>query len=423
MPPLARLRTAERLGGEAKDPTIVPEGTAFVQFSSGTTGAKKGVAVGLPAVLSQLAGYGEALRLRATGRIEADRVMDGDAVVSWLPLYHDMGFVTAFLLPLWSGVFVSMLDPLEWVADPGSYLREVSRRGATLGWHPNFAFAHMARSARGVEDAALGSLRLLANCSEPVTHDAQERFRTRFAARGLRPDVFAGCYAMAETTFAVTHGHPGEEVRDRAGPANGGPLRTRLPLVSVGRALPSVEIRAVSEGGTPCGEGIVGELWIRAPFLSGGYVQNPGATSASFRDGFYRTGDLGYRRGRDWYVLGRQGDMMILAGHNVFPEDVERIVGAAPGIKPGRTVAFAEFDEGLQTERLVVLAEPARDGTLPDLVAIRTRLQAELQVAARIEMVPPGWLVKSSSGKPARRASAEKRARSGEAEGGLSRAV
>jgi acyl-CoA synthetase (AMP-forming)/AMP-acid ligase II len=405
--PLTGLRLPEPAPPQL-EPLQAPAGTAFVQFSSGTTGAKKGVGISLRAVLAQLDAYGAAIELRPTGRLEGERVVEGDLIASWLPLYHDMGYLTAFMLPLRHGVSVVMLDPLEWSSDPGAWVRAVARHGATMGWHPNFAFSHLARSSRRVDGAELSSLRLLGNCAEPVTLESQARFLTRFAPHGLRPEVFAGCYAMAETTFAVTHGDPAHQVLDHVAPVGGERLGGRLPVPSVGSALPGVELRIVGEDGTDRPQGSVGEIRIRCPFLADGYVQNPAATQAAFRDGWYLSGDLGYLRGDQLFVLGRAKDLLIVAGHNIFPEDVERLVGEARGVRPGRVVAFAQFDAAIQTERIVVLAEPAEEGVEVDLLAVRTRLQAELQIAALVELVPMAWLVKSSSGKLARQASAEK---------------
>jgi acyl-CoA synthetase (AMP-forming)/AMP-acid ligase II len=409
--PLASLRTVGPVAPLDVEPMQPSATTAFVQFSSGTTGAKKGVGISLEAVLAQLDVYGATIGLTATARLEGERAVEGDLVASWLPLYHDMGYLTAFMLPLRHGVSVVMLDPMEWSADPGAWVRTVARFGATVAWHPNFAFSHLARSSRRVEGADLSCLRLLANCAEPVTQESQARFLQRFAPNRLRPDVFGGCYAMAETTFAVTHGDPATAVFDPVAPVGGERLGGRLPVPSVGSALPGVRFRIVGEDGREQPEGTLGEIWISAPFLADGYVENPAASAAAFRDGWYLSGDLGYLRGDQLFVLGRVKDLMIVAGHNVFPDDVERIVGEAAGLRPGRVVAFATFDAAIQTERVTVLAEPLDEAAAVDLMGVRTRLQAELQIAAQVELVPPAWLVKSSSGKLARKASAEKWAR------------
>jgi fatty-acyl-CoA synthase len=400
------------LGGEAPiiagtaTPRRTGTDTALVQFSSGTTGIKKGVALAFEAVRDQIAAYGGAIGLRGRSAWE-DR--EGDCVASWLPLYHDMGFLTALHIPLAYGVPVTMVDPLDWVAQPARWPHAVHRHGATLGWHPNFAFAFMASRIRDeeLEGVDLGSLRGLANCAEPVTDAAQRAFAERMAPHGLREGTFWGCYAMAETTFAVTHAAGTDRAGvDGEGPDARGPSR---PRVTVGAPLPGVRLSARGPDGAELGEREQGELWVSAPFAARGYLGDPDAGARAFADGWYRTGDLGHRSGDRWYVTGRVKDVLIVAGHNVFPEDVEAIVSSSPGFKPGRAAAFAEFDDATQTERVVVLAEPSGDADAADVVAARKRLVAELGLAGlRLRLVEPGWLVKSSSGKMARGASASK---------------
>jgi acyl-CoA synthetase (AMP-forming)/AMP-acid ligase II len=262
-----------------------------------------------------------------------------------------------------------------------------------------------------MEALDLASLRGLVNCSEPVTLESQERFRSRFASCGLRQDVFWGCYAMAETTFALTHGRSTDEgYLDPAGTPGAGQI-VAGPLVSVGQPLAGVELRVVSETGQECTEGTVGELWARSPFNFSGYYNNPGATTAAFQGDWYRTGDLGYRRGSHYFVYGRQKDLIIVGGVNIYPQDIETVLDSVAGIIPGRVAAFGEFDPALQSERVVVLAETALpdEEWLPLLIQCRQRLQAALQVTAfDIFLIQPGWLVKSSSGKMARRANQER---------------
>jgi fatty-acyl-CoA synthase len=179
--------------------------------------------------------------------------------------------------------------------------------------------------------------------------------------------------------------------------------------VTVGAALPGVTLSVRGPDGAELGEREQGELWVSAPFAARGYLADAEASAQAFADGWYRTGDLGYRAGERWYVTGRVKDVLIVAGHNVFPEDVEAIVSASPGFKAGRAAAFAEFDAATQTERVVVLAEPSGDPGAADVVAARKRLVAELGLTSlRLRLVEPGWLVKSSSGKMARAASASK---------------
>jgi fatty-acyl-CoA synthase len=210
---------------------------------------------------------------------------------------------------------------------------------------------------------------------------------------------------MAETAFALTHGWSGDPgVLDHQGPA-GGPGAFALPLVSAGRPLPGVEMRVVDGAGVPLPDRHPGELWVRSPFTFTGYFNNDEATAGAFRDGWYRTGDLGYRLGAEVFVCGRTKDLLIVGGVNVFPQDLEELVSRADGVRPGRVVAFSEFDARVQTEKVTVLAETdvPPQGQAGLIVRVRQQVLAVLQIANfDIRLVPPGWLIKSSSGKVAR---------------------
>jgi fatty-acyl-CoA synthase len=381
-----------------------PLEASFMQFSSGTTGIKRGVLVSDDSVLAQLDVYAGALHLN-----------DDDCLLSWLPLYHDMGFIACLNMPLAHGQHSVMIDPIEWVTNPAIYLRAVSTYRGTLSWHPNFAYAFMAQRVRDREIGGLdlSTLRGLVNCSEPVTDVSQRAFLERYTQYGLAPEVFKGCYAMAETTFALTHGTSTDpNYLDDVGPSSGA-RPVNGAFVSVGSALPGVEIRIVdpnSHGDLPDGD--VGELWVRSPFNFTGYFNDHAATERAFVDGWYRTGDLGYRRESAYYIAGRLKDVLIVAGVNVFPQDIEDMVSGFDGIQSGRVSAFSVFDPRLQTERIVVVAERAEAlGDDPDELTppIRQKLLAAFQIANfELETVEPGWLVKSTSGKMARSANRQK---------------
>jgi fatty-acyl-CoA synthase len=205
----------------------------------------------------------------------------------------------------------------------------------------------------------------------------------------------------------VTHGADSmAEGLDPDGPVSG-ELRGRTPVVSVGRSLPGVTIVVRDDEGREVPDGVVGEILIRAPFLALGYVGESDDVDA-FQDGWYRTGDLGYLARGHLYVTGRKKDVLIIAGTNVYPEDIESVVTLAPGWRDGRAAAFAVFDERTQTDTVTVLAEPEDAGTQPDLLGAMRAVQAELQVSIRLHAVEPGWLIKSSSGKISRSASSRK---------------
>jgi acyl-CoA synthetase (AMP-forming)/AMP-acid ligase II len=354
---------------EVSSSALLPD-TAFVQFSSGTTGIKRGVEISHQAALAQIDTYSRAIELTREDRI-----------VSWLPLYHDMGFMTSLNMALVCGIHSVMMQPADWVTDPGMYCRAVSRTRATLGWNPNFAYAFMADRVRqsDLADVDLSSLRGLVNCSEPVTHESQHRFRSRFKPYGLRDGVFWGCYAMAETTFALTHGISED--------------------TSVGEPLNGVELKIRED---------TRELWIKSPFTMSRYYNNPAATADAFHHDWYKSGDLGRCVGDRLYVCGRKKDMLIIAGENYFPEDLEAAVSAMPGIRPGRVCAFAQFHSPSQTERAVILAE-ASDPSATLLLSARQQVASRFQLTQfDVHFVSPGWLIKSSAGKMARGLNREK---------------
>lgn len=376
------------------------DGASFLQFSSGTTGIKRGVLVSDKAALSQINVYAEAIELD-----------ERDLVLGWLPLYHDMGFVACLNMPLARGVHSVMIDPIDWVTEPGLFLRAASRFRASLAWNPNFAFAFMAQRVRerGLSDLDLSSLRGLANCSEPVTWESQQQFADRFSRYGLREEVFWGCYAMAETTFAVTHGTPADaDYCDPTGPIEGG-RTSGSGYVSVGRPLPGVTINVADDEGRSLPDRRIGEIWVTSPFTFSGYYNDPAATSAAFTDSWYHTGDLGYRVGEALYVVGRKKDVLISGGVNLFPGDIEEVVSSVQGVAPGRVSAFSLFDPSAQTDRIVILFEaPSDDGPDP-IVEIRQRVLAAFQISTfTVHRVPRAWLVKSTSGKMARAANRAK---------------
>jgi fatty-acyl-CoA synthase len=331
--------------------------------------------------------------------------------VSWLPLYHDMGFIACLNLPLAHGVHTVMLDPIDWVSDPALFLRAASAHRATLAWNPNFAYAFMSERARDgdLTGIDLRPLRGLVNCSEPVTFESQRRFLDRFAPLGARDDAFCGCYAMAETTFALTHGsaRDAQYVDDR-GPD--GAVAGVRKYVSTGRPLEGVDI-AIMNAGSRAGDRRLGEIWVRSPFTFSRYYDDAAETERAFVDGWYRTGDVGYMADGNLYVTGRKKDVMIVAGVNVYPQDVEALVSIVEGVRPGRVSSFSRFDERQQTEHITVLAESDLTGAEADsaVLAIRQRLLAGLQIANfSVHLVPPQWLVKSSSGKMAHRENRKK---------------
>jgi fatty-acyl-CoA synthase len=390
------------------------EDVAFLQFSSGTTGVKKGVAVTHGALLAHVEAYADVIQLRGSDRI-----------ASWLPLYHDMGLITCFFIPLLTMTPLIVMSPFEWVQRPGAWLQMISEHKATLAWLPNFAFSLMARvvSESELHGVSLSSIRGLVNCSEPLMAESLDSFAERFAPCGFDRRSFASSYAMAENTFAVTSGgfsHPlkfdwiDAERFQRHGVCCEAALdsQKRMRMVSSGRPLPDTIIKIVDRSGNMLPDRHVGEIIIRSPALMQGYDNNPEDTFASLSDDFFHTGDLGYLAEGQLYVTGRLKDLIIVGGRNFYPQDIEATVGKLEGVVPGRVVAYGRREEALGTEMLVVLAETTENdvGKRVEIEQAIREVVAALAggVPLDVSLGPPRSLVKSSSGKLSRQASIER---------------
>lgn len=385
---------------------------AFLQHSSGTTGLQKGVALSHQAVLNQLASYSAALKLN-----------EQDVIVSWLPLYHDMGLIAGFLLPLVQGIPLVLMSPFDWVQHPALLFRAIHDWQGTLCWLPNFAYNHCARRIRERDLAGLStaSMRLFINCSEPVHPESHQQFLERFAPLGVRPEMLAVSYAMAENTFAVTQTRPGTEptqdVIDRVALEQTGravpvPAGTPDSVVKVGcgPTIPGTKIQVIDSAGQPLPERTVGELVVRSDCMLTEYYRRPDLQP--FTEGWYHTGDIGYLAEGEVYVIGRSKDLIINAGKNIFPQDLEAVVNTVPGIHAGRAVVFGVWDEREGTELVAVIAEvDSMDGAARQQVgrSVREAVSKAAGVSlGYVHLVEAGWLIKTSSGKIARNSNREK---------------
>ena len=387
------------------DATPGPARAALLQHSSGTTGLKKGVVL----THAQVGVHVDALARRL------DLGCD-DVVASWLPLYHDMGLVTGFLLPLVLGASVVTLDPFAWTADPASILRLIARHRATVSWTPNFGLAHLARTRDPGERHDLTSLKALIDCSEPCRPETVADFVRTFADSGIGADRIACCYGMAEVVFAATQTVPGAPPRvvrvdperlDRDGvvaPVGDGPARSHA-FLSCGTPLPGVRLRI---DGAQEGEARSGEILVRSRTLFAGYHLAPELDAESMTaDGWHRSGDIGFLHDGELYVCGRRKELIIVHGRNLYAGDIEALAGSTPGVKPGRAVALGVPDAASGSEACVILLEAgsALDADSEAELArrVRERIEAALGLhVARIEVGPVGWLVKSTSGKMSR---------------------
>jgi len=390
-----------------------PEDIVLLQHSSGTTGLQKGVALSHQAVLNHMDAYTKALRLNAD-----------DVIVSWLPLYHDMGLIACFLMPVLMGVPLVLMSPFDWVRAPYRLFQSVSRYKGTLSWLPNFAYNFCAQKVRDrdMEGLDLSSWRIITNCSEPVRWESHQSFYQRFQAYGLRQNVLQCSYAMAENVFGVTQtpsdSTPLTDELDReayiserlARP----PVADRpsLRMLSSGKPLPNVQIRILDEKGHDLPDRVIGEIALHSNCMLTGYYNRPDVTEKAFKDGWYLTGDYGYTLAGDVFVAGRKKDMIIVGGKNVYPQDLEMLSYEVPGIHAGRAVAFGIFDEKSGTEEVVIVAEvDTEDADERQKIAdtLRQHITRNSAIALRYaHIVGKKWILKTSSGKTARSANREK---------------
>ncbi|MDX9863168.1 MAG: AMP-binding protein [Anaerolineaceae bacterium] len=397
----------EALGGLQR----APQDVVLLQHSSGSTGLQKGVALSHQAVFNQLASYQLALALQ-----------EEDVIVSWLPLYHDMGLIAGFLMPLLSGIPLVLMSPFDWVRAPYRLMQAVSKYKGTLSWLPNFAYNFCAKKVRDrhLADVDLSSWRAVINCSEPMRWDSQQAFLDRFQDFGFREEALATCYAMAENVFAVTQGGITAPVKyddidreifqteGKAVAAMDG--KPSLRMVSAGKPIRNVEVKIVTAVGEALPERQVGEIALRSDCMLTGYFHREDITEEAFIDGWFLTGDYGYLADGEVYISGRKKDLIIVGGKNVYPQDIEEIVNGVPGVHPGRVVAFGVFNEDAGTEEVAVVAEiddPADKDQVAD--AVRKAVAHGSAVVLRyVHLVDGQWLVKTSSGKIARSANKDK---------------
>jgi len=386
-----------------------PEDAVFLQFSGGTTGAQKCVVITAAMLETQLS-------LLA-------RVLDfgpDDSVVSWLPMYHDMGLIACLWLPLWTGAPSLQFAAQDWLMNPGLLFRLVGSFGGTFCWLPNFAFSYLAAQRARVEPSALAHVRAWINCSEPVRHKSVESFTSAFSPWGVTAEQCQASYAMAENVFAVTQTTLGSAplTIPRSALLAGESNRHAMPLsfglldevyVSSGKLLPGMQLRIRRADSSLCHDRESGNIDIKTACMFSGYWGTDGfKTHALTADGWYLTGDYGFTCDADLFVIGRTKDIVIVGGQNVFPEDVEMLVNAVAGVYPGRVVAFGVDDGQQGTENLAIVAEICGEYD----AAVATTIEREINrtvlsgigIAPRfVRVTPQRWIVKSTAGKISRR--------------------
>lgn len=384
---------------------------ATVQYSSGTTGAPKGVLVTHGAALNNLRSMREAFEVR-----------EEDVAVNWIPLYHDMGLFGAFLLPLLCGCKTVLIPTMDFMRDPAMWLRAIERYRGTFAWAPNLAYALCAKRLgdEALEGLDLSSWRLALNGSEPVLAPTVEAFAKRMAAYGFSPECMSPAYGLAEATVLATvhpvHEEPLCEVLDRdllaseeiARPTSG----EGVSCVSVGRAIPGCRLEIRDAERRPLPDRHVGKLWLHSNALFFGYHGNDELTSRVLADGWLDTGDRGYLVDGYLFFVARDKDLIIIGGEKYMPDDVEAVINRVPGVREGCAVAFGMLSVEQGTEELAAVVETKLQGDdeLAELAdAIRLEVTRSIGLGVRkLHLVPPGGIEKTTSGKLARRPTRER---------------
>ena len=422
VPTIRRLATVSDLstlasteGATSPPPLIRPDDVAFLQFTSGSTGSPKGVTLTHANLLANLRAIGPAVEIGGE-----------DVVVSWLPLYHDMGLIGSWMGSLYFAMPLVLQSPLSFLARPAQWLWAIHRHRGTLSPAPNFAYELCVAKIADDEIAGLdlSSWRYALNGAEPVSPEAMRRFSERFAPHGFEPRAMAPVYGLAECSLAVAFTPLGRGPRidvverdtfqrtGRAAPAAAEGAKGEadaLRFVSCGVPVPGHEVRIVDEAGREAGERQEGRIEIRGPSTTSGYWRQPEATAQLFHGDWLDSGDRGYIAGGEVHVTGRVKDIIIRAGRNLYPQELEEAVGEIPGVRKGCVAVFGAADPASGTERLVVVAETRERGAAA-LEELRAAIQDQAvdllgAPADDVVLAPPHAVPKTSSGKIRRAAS------------------
>ena len=393
-------------GDALEAPPPDPERLIILQYTSGSTSEPKGVMIPDRVLSANIDAIAEAAGI------------GHEVMVSWLPLYHDMGLVGFVALPMTTGVDLVLAAPQDFLAHPGHWMEWISEWRGTATAGPNFSWVLATRALRRAPRLDLSSLTLALSGAEPVDPDAMDAFVAAAAPHGFQPGAVFPAFGMAEVAIAGTFPPRGRGmvcdtvdrvVLERDGvakpivvedPDDYAVTARRLPLL--GRAVPGLEMRIVDPDTFEARpERHVGELIIRGTSVTSGYYRRPDATAALFRDGWLRTGDLAYQLDGELVLCGRIKDVIIVGGRNVFPEDIERAVAAVDGVRAGNVIALGV--EGYKgKESVVVVAEVRIDGDAlePVRAAVHHRTLEVCGIPPRdVMLVRPGTLPKTSSGK------------------------
>lgn len=402
------LRHANPPEADIGDPH--PDDIAFLQYTSGSTGLPKGVTLTHANLLANIRAMGQVVQARSD-----------DVFVSWLPVYHDMGLIGAWLGSLYHAIPLVIMSPLLFLSRPQRWLWAIHRHRATLSAAPNFAYELCLNK---IDDSALAGLdlsrwRLAWNGAEPVSPATMQRFTARFAPYGFRPQAMSPVYGLAESsvglTFPALTRTPRVERIKRDPMTRFGRAEAAAPedpnaiqVVGLGYPLPGHQIRIIDALGRELPDREEGELEFKGPSATQGYYRDPDKTRTLYHDDWLTTGDRAFTIGGELFLTGRSKDIIIRAGRNIYPHELEEAVCQLPNIRKGCAAAFASHDPKSGTEKLVILAESrqtAPEQTEPLKQQINTlALDLLSSPADEVVICPPHTIPKTSSGKVRRAA-------------------
>lgn len=389
--------------------TLQPHDPALIQYTSGSTSDPKGVLLSHHNLLSNIRAFGSAINLSQT-----------DVGVSWLPLYHDMGLIGAWLGSLYHAFPLTVLSPISFINRPERWLWAIHYHRGTVSAGPNFAYELCVRK---IEDSAiqgldLSSWRLALNGAEAVDPKTLERFSKKFTPFGFKPDALQPVYGLAESSVGlaipvlnrparidIILRKPFEKEQKAVSTKITSPEDSiaTLEFVSCGQPIPDHDIRIVNEKGQELGDREIGSLHFTGPSAMLGYYRNTAATEAIYHDGWWDTGDFAYISEGEVFITGRKKDIIIKAGRNLYPQEIEAVTAEVGGVRKGCVIAFGAKDPKWGTEKLVVVAE-----TLETKTRLRNQIISEIieKISVvlgippdEVVLVPPRTLPKTSSGK------------------------
>lgn len=403
----AELYARAGAGDAPQEPLRLPGGDdlAVIQCTSGSTGTAKGVMISH-----------EALAANCDQLIGAFGWTREDTMVSWAPLYHDMGLITGVLCPVYVGADTVLMPPTRFLRAPAEWLRLISTHRGAFATGPNFAYGYVTARVRDeeLEGVDLSSWRMALCGAEPVQPATARRFTERFAAWGLPADAITPGYGMAEATLVIASTRPEEafvyDAIDRQAAAaearavDVDPGNTdALLVVDCGEPAVDTDVRVVDGEGRTLGENEIGHVQFRSPSCTVGYFDLPEATGASIAaPDWWKTGDIGYLRGGRLRITSRAKDLIIIRGSNYFPSDFEQAAETVPGVRLGAVIAVGYRDGLSDSEELHLIVETELEGERHEalrlsVVAAVSRLTGVR--AAAVHLVPKRSIPKTTSGK------------------------